>query len=131
LSKKKINIHLNVQEFNNFSLISVAPTSSATTGRIIYMKYILRHSFCLKVKCLDWHGKDEYKKQWDPNNHYSNDTQKVMSIPKVTPDEIFHSFTRLKYVLYISILWSNQSIQGPSNGATPVVPPPPNWYPLS
>lgn len=88
-------------------------------------------SFCLKVESLNGKGKYQPKEHWDPNDHYRNGTQKVMSEPEVTPDKIFYCFTRLEYVSYISILRSNQSVQGPSNRASPVVPAPPYRNPLS
>ena len=84
----------------------------------------------LEVKCLNRKRKDEAKEHRNPNKHNSHDTNKFTFETKITPHIIFHSLAWLKCFLYVSKLWSYQSVQGPRHWTGPKVPSPPDWHSL-
>lgn len=84
----------------------------------------------LEIKHLNSYSKDKCKKHWECTYNGCNNSKKIMSKTKITTQKLFHSFTRLKPVLFISKLRSNQSIQCPRYWTCPIVPSPPSWNPL-
>ena len=106
-------------------------TKTYNEGVSLICIYMYNISSFLEVKCLDWVGKGESKEHWNSNYHNCNNTHKVISIPKITHQKIFHSLTRIKFFTNVSKLWSNHSIQGPRDRTSPIVPSPPDWHSLS
>lgn len=80
----------------------------------------------LEVEHLDWNGKDESKENCEANDSNGDITQEVMSDTKVFPYKVPHcSVASFHWSVKICKLGSNQSIQCPSNRASPVIPSPP------
>lgn len=101
-----------------------------------YTKYYLNVFLLtsLEIEHLHWYSKDQCKDHWERNNHSCNHSKKIMLKTKVASYKPFYccsSVTGFHAFVYISILWSHQSIQTPCYWINPTVPSPPHWDSLS
>ena len=80
----------------------------------------VKWSSLLEIECLDWEGKGKSKKQCKPNKHSCSYAYKVISIPKITPNKLFHSLSsiyRFFYILYVLVLNPEQFFLYPKQEA--------------